>query len=176
MKQVMGVTLIFLLFVLAGCAKQPLGMNMEVTAYCGCSKCCAWERGNWKYLKLDFWNRYVSKGPDKGRPYTGLTASGTKPREPQLGLFSADSIKRPWMIPVRIVFFPWLFLPKDGTLAADTHYYPFGTRMHIPGYGYGVVEDRGSAIKGKHRLDVFFKSHQTALNWGRQDVYVRVVK
>jgi hypothetical protein len=149
---------------------------MEVTAYCGCSSCCAWERGSWKYLKLDFWNRYVTKGAKRGKPYTGRTASGTKPREPQPGLFSTDTLKRPWMIPVRIVFFPWLLFAKDGTVAADTRYYQFGTRMYIPGYGYGRVEDRGSAIKGQHRLDVYFKSHQKALNWGRQDVHVRIFK
>src|SRR5690606_7888273 len=27
----------------------------------------------------------------------------------------------------------------EGTIAADTAYYPFGTIMHVPGYGYGRV-------------------------------------
>ncbi len=158
-----------------GCGKKAVGKRMDVTAYCGCSQCCEWERGSWKYLKLNFWNRYVASGPRKGKPYTGLTASGTKPREHQPGLFSMNSVKRPWMIPFRIVFFPWLFLPRDGTVAADTNYYPFGTRLDIPGYGYGRVEDRGRAIKGEHRLDVFYDSHGDALRWGRQKVYVRVL-
>lgn len=30
-----------------------------------------------------------------------------------------------------------------GTVAADPNVYPFGTRLHIPGYGTGVVEDVG---------------------------------
>lgn len=176
MKETLIAFFLLSMFFFSGCAKQPLGVNMEVTAYCGCSRCCGWERGSWQYLKLDFWKRYVSSGPGKGKPYSGLTASGNKPREPRPGLFSADSLKRPWMIPVRIAFFPWLLLPKDGTLAADTRYYPFGTRMYITGYGYGCVEDRGSAIKGQQRLDVFYNSHQKALDWGRQHVYVRVLK
>jgi hypothetical protein len=163
----------FLSMGLGGCSK-PMVKNMEVTAYCGCGKCCNWERGSWKYLKLDFWNRYISKGRLKGKPYSGLTAAGTHPREPSPGLFSADSIKRPWMIPFRIIF-PWLLFSKDGTVAADTRYYPFGTRFYIPGYGYAVVEDRGGAIKGDQRLDVFFDSHENALEWGRRRVSCRII-
>ena len=67
-------------------------------------------------------------------------------------------------------------MPRDGTIAADTAHYPFGTRMYVPGYGWGVVEDRGSAIKGKNRLDLFFKSHNRALEWGRKRVDVRIEK
>lgn len=63
---------------------------------------------------------------------------------------------------------------RPGTLAADTKYYPFGTVMFIPGYGYGRVEDRGGAIKGPDRLDVFFKSRKQALKWGRRKLRVRV--
>jgi len=116
----------------------------------------------------------VSDGSSAGRPYTGKTASGTDPREPYPGLFSVDSLVHPWMIPVRILFFPWLLLPQDGTIAADTGYYPFGTRIYVPGYGMGVVEDRGSAIKGPNRLDLFFESHEKALDWGRRQVKVEI--
>lgn len=140
---------------------------METTAYCGCGECCGWERGSWKYLKLDLWNRYVSAGPNAGAPYSGKTASGTYPREPQPGLVSADTLLHPWMMPFRLLF-PWLWLPHDGTIAADTAYYPFGTRMWVPGYGYGVVEDRGGAIKGARRLDLFIDSHRRARRWGRK--------
>lgn len=63
---------------------------------------------------------------------------------------------------------------KKGTIAADTRYYPFGTRMVIPGYGVGTVEDRGGAIKGPSRIDLFFNSHQEALQWGRKRVRVKV--
>lgn len=55
-----------------------------------------------------------------------------------------------------------------GTLAADTRYYPIGTVIYIPGYGYGVVEDRGGDIKGRGRLDLYYNSHKEARNWGRK--------
>ena len=163
-----------LLLFFSGCA-SPRVKQMEVTSYCGCGKCCEWERGSWKYLKLDFWNKYISSGPREGEPYSERTASGTYPNEPQPGLFSVDSLKHPWMIPVRILL-PWRIPSEDGTIAADTRYYPFGTRMYVPGYGYGVVEDRGSAIKGPRRLDVFYRDHQEALDWGRKELEVRILE
>jgi len=160
-----------LCLLVGGCARREHRM-METTAYCGCGKCCSWERGSWKYLKLDFWDRYVSAGRRKGLPYTGKTAAGSEPTEPQPGLFSSDTLVHPWMIPFRVIF-PWLWPSRDGTIAADTKYYPFGTRFYIPGYGYGVVEDRGSAIKGPHRLDLYFDSHERALQWGRKTLEVQ---
>lgn len=63
-----------------------------------------------------------------------------------------------------------------GTIAADTRYYPFGTRMYVPGYGYGTVHDRGGAIKGGNHIDVFFPTHQQALQWGRKTLVVRVAR
>ncbi len=53
--------------------------------------------------------------------------------------------------------------------------YPFGTMMDIPGYGKVPVLDRGGAIKG-NKLDVFFSTHQEALNWGRRYLKVKIVK
>ncbi len=61
-------------------------------------------------------------------------------------------------------------------VAADTDVLPFGTVLNIPGYnGDHEVEvvDRGGAIKG-NRLDVFFASHDEALEWGRRKVAVLV--
>lgn len=62
---------------------------------------------------------------------------------------------------------------KKGTIAADTSVFPFGTRMKVPGYGNGVVEDRGGAIKG-NKIDLFFRTHRQALEWGRKTVTVEV--
>jgi hypothetical protein len=166
-----GVAVVFALSMM-GCATARTE-RMEVTAYCGCQQCCGWERGSWTYLKLDVWNRYVSSGPRKGKEYTGDTASGTNPHMPRPGLVSTDTVTHPWMLPVRLLF-PWLWFPRDGTIAADTRYHPFGTRMYVPGWGYGKVEDRGGAIKGPRRLDLFYNSHDDALEWGRQKIDVRV--
>ena len=63
---------------------------------------------------------------------------------------------------------------KKGTIAADTRYYPYGTVMKIPGYGKGVVQDTGAAIKGPDRIDVYFRSRKKALQWGRQRLTVKV--
>ena len=64
----------------------------------------------------------------------------------------------------------------DRFVAADKRY-PFGTEMIIPGYKSGDVVkviDRGGAIQG-NRLDVFFNTHQEALQWGVRylDVEIR---
>lgn len=52
------------------------------------------------------------------------------------------------------------------SVSADTNILPFGTVILIDGKEY-KVQDRGGAIKGK-RLDVYFTSHQDALNFGVQ--------
>lgn len=168
------IVLLIFLFLFTGCA-SPQIKRMETTAYCGCGECCDWERGNWKYLKLDFWNRYVSEGSREGQSYSGLTSDGSKPNEPSPGLFSLDTVIHPWMLPFRLVF-PWLWFPEYGTIAADTQYYPFGTLMKIPDYGWGRVEDRGGAIKGPRRIDLYFDSHSSALYWGRQTKEVLIEK
>jgi len=62
---------------------------------------------------------------------------------------------------------------RRGTIAADTRIYPFGTVIYIEGYGYGKVEDRGGGIKGQH-VDLFFRTHDQALEWGRKTLEVKV--
>ena len=67
---------------------------------------------------------------------------------------------------------------NDGLfVAADKNVFDFYTRLKIPGYANGQpvpVLDRGGAIKG-NKLDVYFSSHQRALEWGRQTLAVTVV-
>src|SRR4051812_22266638 len=62
------------------------------------------------------------------------------------------------------------FVAADNNLA-------FGTKLVIPGYAGGAVEviDRGGAIKG-NKLDVFFATHEEALQWGRQFIEVTVLE
>jgi 3D (Asp-Asp-Asp) domain-containing protein len=64
---------------------------------------------------------------------------------------------------------------RRGTIAADTAVFPFGTRIFIPGYGYGRVEDRGRDIKRYH-IDVYFETHAEAQEWGRVRKVVTVWK
>lgn len=61
---------------------------------------------------------------------------------------------------------------KHGTIAADTDFHPFGTQIYVPGYGVGMVHDRGGAIQGMNRLDLYFRNHDDALEWGRQELTV----
>lgn len=66
--------------------------------------------------------------------------------------------------------------PGDVFVAADKRY-AFGTEMVIAGYNYGLpvkVLDRGGAIKGD-KLDVFFPTHQEALEWGVEYIDVSVL-
>lgn len=113
----------------------PKIVEMQVTAYCGCQKCCGWKY-NWLGQKV------YAYGPQEGQPkVVGMTASGSK--------------------------------AKRGTIAADTDIYPMGTIMYIEGYGYGCVEDRGSAIQGQH-IDIFFGKHEDAMNWGNRIMKVKV--
>jgi 3D (Asp-Asp-Asp) domain-containing protein len=64
-------------------------------------------------------------------------------------------------------------MARPGTIAADTSIYPYGTIMHIPGYGYGRVEDRGGAIKGQH-IDLYRPNHWFARHWGVRSKRVKV--
>jgi len=65
---------------------------------------------------------------------------------------------------------------NGGRFAAAPRAIPFGTMVSIPGYNGGLpvpVLDRGGAIKGR-RLDVFFPTHEAALEFGiRRNVEVR---
>ena len=62
------------------------------------------------------------------------------------------------------------------TIAADLKLFPIGTLMYIPGYGYGVVADTGSAIKGR-RIDLYFETtKQVYAQWGKRTVHVEVLK
>lgn len=55
------------------------------------------------------------------------------------------------------------------TIAAPSTF-DFGTELIIDGHTY-VVEDRGGSISG-NRIDIYFDSHQDALNYGRRTVEV----
>ena len=102
-------------------AEQWRTVQMRVTAYCPCPKCC---------------------GPEA----SWITASGHK------------------------------IQPGETFVAADKRY-SFGTEMIVPGHNnYKPVKvlDRGGAIRGNH-IDIFFTSHQQALNWGVKLIDVKIL-
>ena len=64
---------------------------------------------------------------------------------------------------------------KAGRTIAMPKGYSFGTQIEIKGMGTYIVEDRGGAIKN-NKLDIFFSTHQEALNFGKRTVYIKVIK
>lgn len=100
-----------------------------------------------KVVATGYYAGYESTGKHPGHKAYGITYSGIKVRR---GIIS--------------------------TIAADPKVFPIGTIMHIPGYGYGVVADTGSAIKG-HKIDLYFNTkNQVYKNWGKKQVNVTVLK
>jgi 3D (Asp-Asp-Asp) domain-containing protein len=88
-----------------------------------------------------------STGKRPGHPGYGITYSGVKVRRDQVS-----------------------------TIAADPRLFPIGTLLYIPGYGYGVVADTGSAIKGK-RIDLYFETiREVYEQWGKRKVSVQVLR
>lgn len=177
----------------------PFQREIECTAYCSCGYCCNWEWGlmlpgpfylgfspSWLpvhlshrkkgYIenKLPFLARYWTATTLTGSPYYGLTSAGTVPAQARPPILSKLSLLQYKKLPCRLLL-PWRIFPRHGTIAADTDFYPFGTRMFIPGYGWGEVEDRGTAIKGPGKIDLYHCSHREALKWGRRKLQVSVV-
>ena len=57
------------------------------------------------------------------------------------------------------------------TIAADPDVLPMGTEIELDGHTY-TVQDTGGAISG-NRLDLYFDSHEDALQWGVREKIVR---
>ncbi|WP_445492353.1 3D domain-containing protein [Niallia sp. 03133] len=108
-------------------------------------------------------NRDWSPYPKKRVVATGYTAgfesTGKNPSDPQFGItYSGVKVKR----------------DLYSTIAADPNVFPIGTILFIRGYGFGVVADTGSAIKG-NKLDLYYQSVEDVYNnWGKKtlDVYI----
>lgn len=60
------------------------------------------------------------------------------------------------------------------TIAVDPTVIPYGTKVIIDGKTY-IAEDCGGAIKG-NRIDMFFNTHEEALQYGRQTKEVTILK
>lgn len=91
----------------------------------------------------------------------GYESTGKKPNHPSYGItYSGVKVKR----------------DLYSTIAADITIFPIGTILFIPGYGYGVVADTGSAIKG-NRLDLYFDTVQDVYKqWGKKNLDVYMIR
>lgn len=65
--------------------------------------------------------------------------------------------------------------PSRGTIAVDPTIIPLGTRLFVEGYGEGIAEDTGGAIRGEI-IDLYMLDRNEALSWGRRQVEVRIIE
>lgn len=57
------------------------------------------------------------------------------------------------------------------TIATDPDVIPLGTEVEIDGHIY-IAQDVGGAVSG-NRIDLYFDSHDDALQWGVQEKTAR---
>ncbi|MGI6226752.1 MAG: 3D domain-containing protein [Peptococcales bacterium] len=65
--------------------------------------------------------------------------------------------------------------PQKGTVAVDPKVIPLGSKLYIDGYGFGIAQDTGNAIKGE-RIDLFMDTEKEALKWGNRTVKVYILR
>jgi 3D (Asp-Asp-Asp) domain-containing protein len=61
-----------------------------------------------------------------------------------------------------------------GVIAVDPTVIPLGSKLFVPGYGYGIATDVGGAIKGNH-VDLGFNSRSGSMKWGKKWVTVQIL-
>lgn len=62
-----------------------------------------------------------------------------------------------------------------GIIAVDPRKIPYGTKLYIPGYGYGIAADTGGAMRsGRVLLDLGFDTMAECNNFGRRNMTVYV--
>ncbi|SET34026.1 3D (Asp-Asp-Asp) domain-containing protein [Oceanobacillus limi] len=91
----------------------------------------------------------------------GVESTGKTPDHPHYGItYSGVKVKR----------------DLYSTIAADLSIYPIGTVMFIPGYGYGVVADKGGAING-NKIDLYYETVEDVYSeWGKKEVDVYIIE
>ncbi|MEC1262152.1 3D domain-containing protein [Bacillus swezeyi] len=107
------------------------------------------------------WSKYPKQKVTATGYTAGAESTGKQPHHPEYGLtYSGVKVKR----------------DLYSTVAADPSVFPIGTILFIPDYGYGVVADTGSAIKG-NRLDLYYETVEDVYNeWGKKTLDVYVIK
>jgi 3D (Asp-Asp-Asp) domain-containing protein len=107
------------------------------------------------------WSKYPKKTVTATGYTAGYESTGKSPDHPEYGItYSGVKVKRD------------LF----STVAADLSVFPIGTIIFVPDYGYGVVADKGGAIKG-NRLDLYYDTVDEVYNlWGKRTIDVYIVE
>lgn len=60
------------------------------------------------------------------------------------------------------------------TIAVDPSVIPLGAKVYVPGYGYAISSDTGSAIKG-NIIDLYMNSEADCYAWGKRSVTLYIV-
>lgn len=60
-----------------------------------------------------------------------------------------------------------------GAIAVDPRVIPMGSRIFVPGYGWGTAEDTGGAIIGYH-IDVWMSDCSQAMRSTRWNVRIKI--
>ncbi|WP_409071348.1 MULTISPECIES: 3D domain-containing protein [Geobacillus] len=107
------------------------------------------------------WSKYPSVEVVATGYTAGIESTGKTPDHPEYGItYSGVRVKR----------------DLYSTIAADLSIFPIGTILFIPGYGFGVVADKGGAIKG-HRIDLYYETVEDVYKyWGKKKVNVYIVQ
>ncbi|WMJ18216.1 3D domain-containing protein [Geobacillus proteiniphilus] len=107
------------------------------------------------------WSKYPSVEVVATGYTAGIESTGKTPDHPEYGItYSGVRVKR----------------DLYSTIAADLTVFPIGTILFIPGYGFGVVADKGGAIKG-HRIDLYYETVEDVYKyWGKRKVNVYIVQ
>jgi 3D (Asp-Asp-Asp) domain-containing protein len=63
----------------------------------------------------------------------------------------------------------------EGVIAVDPDIIPLGSLVEIKDIGLFVADDIGGKIKG-NRVDIFFTSKEKAIEFGRQEIWLRMVE
>lgn len=107
------------------------------------------------------WTQYPSRKVVATGYTAGYESTGKTADHPEYGItYSGVRVKR----------------DLYSTVAADLSVFPIGTILFIPNYGYGVVADKGGAIKGR-KIDLYYETVEDVYSqWGKREVEVYVVK
>lgn len=62
---------------------------------------------------------------------------------------------------------------QHGIVAVDPRVIPLGSKLYIPGYGWGIAADTGGAIVG-NKIDVWLPSTAACFQWGVRQVKIKV--
>ena len=61
-----------------------------------------------------------------------------------------------------------------GTVAVDPRQIPLGSKLSIPGYGWGTALDTGGHMRGRV-IDIWYPSYGQCRQWGVRNVTVTVM-